>query len=81
MRSACIDIGSNTTRLLVAELEGDSLREVLGERVFTRLHSHGGTIPPEKIAELAAVVADQVRRARAAGADRVCAVATAAIRS
>jgi exopolyphosphatase/guanosine-5'-triphosphate,3'-diphosphate pyrophosphatase len=80
VRRACIDIGSNTTRLLVAERRGDALSEVVGERVFTRLGGHGGTIAPEKIAEVAAVVAAQVGLAREAGAARVRVVATAAIR-
>jgi exopolyphosphatase/guanosine-5'-triphosphate,3'-diphosphate pyrophosphatase len=80
VRRACIDIGSNTTRLLVAERRGEALSEVLGERVFTRLGAHGGTIAPEKIAEVAAVVAAQVGLAREAGAARVRVVATAAIR-
>ena len=50
MRCACIDIGSNTTRLLVAEPARDGrLREVRAERAFTRLGSllaPGRAIPP-----------------------------------
>jgi exopolyphosphatase / guanosine-5'-triphosphate,3'-diphosphate pyrophosphatase len=80
MRIACIDIGSNTTRLLVAERDGDGLREVAGQRVFTRLRGGGDSIAPEKVAEVAATVAAQVRLARAAGASEIRAVATAAIR-
>jgi exopolyphosphatase/guanosine-5'-triphosphate,3'-diphosphate pyrophosphatase len=80
MRSACIDIGSNTTRLLVAERADAGLREILGQRVFTRLRRHEGAIPAEKVAELAATVAAQARLAREAGAGRVRIVATAAIR-
>ena len=34
---ACIDVGSNTTRLLVAELRGGGLRELATQRAFTRL--------------------------------------------
>src|SRR5437867_3913072 len=37
MRCACIDIGSNTTRVLVADVVAGGLREVLVEREFTRL--------------------------------------------
>jgi exopolyphosphatase/guanosine-5'-triphosphate,3'-diphosphate pyrophosphatase len=81
MRIACIDIGSNTTRLLVAELEGGLLREVLNQRVFTRLRGFEGAIPPENVAELAATVASQVRLARESGAGAIRAVATAAVRS
>jgi exopolyphosphatase/guanosine-5'-triphosphate,3'-diphosphate pyrophosphatase len=80
VRAACIDIGSNTTRLLVAELHDGALREVLSQRVFLRLRGFDGALPPEKVEELAATVASQVRLARESGADDVCAVATAAIR-
>src|SRR5215218_4472135 len=83
MACACIDIGSNTTRLLVAERRDGVLREVLAQRAFTRIgKSLGNTreIPAEKVAETAGVVAAQVRMAREAGARRIDAVATAAIR-
>ena len=42
MRCACIDIGSNTTRLLVAESHDGRLQEVLATRAFTRLGSKKG---------------------------------------
>ena len=80
MRGACIDIGSNTTRLLVADCENGRLREVHQVRAFTRTSrglGHGGTIPSEKIAEVAAVVAEQVRQAQQLGADQIHTVATA----
>jgi exopolyphosphatase/guanosine-5'-triphosphate,3'-diphosphate pyrophosphatase len=80
VRCACIDIGSNTTRLLVAEPDEAGLREVLAQRVFTRLRSVDDTIAAEKLGEVAATVAAQVRLARDAGADDVVAVGTAAIR-
>ena len=79
MRCACIDIGSNTTRLLVAEPATGSLREVCSERVFVRLVS-GQPIPADRIALVAATVAAQVRRAHESGAQRIRTVATAAIR-
>jgi exopolyphosphatase/guanosine-5'-triphosphate,3'-diphosphate pyrophosphatase len=83
VRRACIDIGSNTTRLLVAECEPGRLVEIHQERVFTRLghelRAHGA-IPPAKIAEVAQVVAEQLRSAHDLGADEVRGVATAAIR-
>ena len=84
MPCACIDIGSNTTRLLVAERRDGGLRELASERAFTRIGKSiraEGTIPAEKLAETADVVAGQVREARAAGARRIEAVATAAIRA
>jgi exopolyphosphatase/guanosine-5'-triphosphate,3'-diphosphate pyrophosphatase len=83
MVCACIDIGSNTTRVLVAEARGGRLTEVLQRRAFTRLGRGlklGAAIPRDKIEEVARVVADQRRLADAVGARAVRAVATAAIR-
>jgi exopolyphosphatase/guanosine-5'-triphosphate,3'-diphosphate pyrophosphatase len=80
VRCACIDIGSNTTRLLVAERRDGALCEVLSQRIFTRLRGHEGAIPADLVAEVASTVASQVRLARESGAERVRVVATAAIR-
>jgi exopolyphosphatase / guanosine-5'-triphosphate,3'-diphosphate pyrophosphatase len=83
VRRACIDIGSNTTRLLVADCNGTALSEVHQERAFTRI-GHGvraeGRIAPEKIADVVEVVTSQLRTARELGANEVRTVATAAIR-
>lgn len=83
VRLACIDIGSNTTRLLVADCEPGRLAEIHQQRVFTRLSrglSPSGTLSEQKIEEVASVVADQLREARALGAANVYTLATAAIR-
>jgi exopolyphosphatase/guanosine-5'-triphosphate,3'-diphosphate pyrophosphatase len=80
MMCACVDIGTNTTRVLVADVKDGRVTEVLQQRVFTRIGT-GPVIAPEKIAEVARVVAAQVALARAAGAERVRVVATAAIRA
>lgn len=83
MRCACIDIGSNTTRLLVAEPDGARLAEIAAERVFTRIGAACGedaVIPEAKIEEVAAVVARLVLRADELGARKLRVVATAAIR-
>jgi exopolyphosphatase / guanosine-5'-triphosphate,3'-diphosphate pyrophosphatase len=83
VRRACIDIGSNTTRLLVADCHGDELVNVHQERVFTHIgrgRDPHGTISLEKIEEVANVVAGQLKRARDLGVSEVRAVATAAIR-
>src|SRR4051812_37526427 len=83
MLCACIDIGSNTTRVLVADVEGDRLREVLQRRAFTRIGKglKGGAIPRAKIEEVARVVAEQRRLVEQLGADALRVVATAAIRA
>jgi exopolyphosphatase / guanosine-5'-triphosphate,3'-diphosphate pyrophosphatase len=83
VRRACIDIGSNTTRLLVADCDGERLVEVHQERAFThvrRAFTPSEEIEAEKIAEVVAVVAGQLRRARDLGAVLVLGVATAAVR-
>ena len=81
MRCACIDIGTNTTRLLVAEAGPAGLREVVGVRRFLRLASGpDGAIGEASIARVCGVVADHVREARAHGAQSIRVVATAAIR-
>jgi len=80
---ACIDIGSNTTRLLVAEPSGGQLREVMQQRAFTKLGKglrRDDTIPGDKLDEVARVVAIQVALAEKLGAGELRAVATAAIR-
>jgi exopolyphosphatase/guanosine-5'-triphosphate,3'-diphosphate pyrophosphatase len=83
VRCACIDIGSNTTRLLVADCEEGVLTPVLQRRAFTRLGRlarPGAPLPDEAVAVLATVVRDQAATARAAGAQALRAVATAALR-
>jgi exopolyphosphatase / guanosine-5'-triphosphate,3'-diphosphate pyrophosphatase len=84
VRLGCIDIGSNTTRLLVADCSGLGLTWVHEERAFTRIGhelQQTGRIGSAKIAEVVVVVAGQLGRAHAHGATTVRAVATAAIRS
>lgn len=83
MRRACIDIGSNTTRLLVAECGGERLEAIHQEKVFTHVGRElvgDGTIAAAKIAEVADGVAAQARVSRELGAAEVHCVATAAIR-
>jgi exopolyphosphatase/guanosine-5'-triphosphate,3'-diphosphate pyrophosphatase len=80
---ACVDIGSNTTRLLLAECTDGSLRELMTQRVFTRIGKsirRDGAIPPDKLEETTGVVERQVRHARELGAERIAIVATAAVR-
>jgi exopolyphosphatase/guanosine-5'-triphosphate,3'-diphosphate pyrophosphatase len=80
MVCACVDIGTNTTRVLVADVKDGRLTEVLQQRVFTRIGT-GAEIPPAKIEEVARVVSEQVALAATSGAERVRVVATACIRA
>src|SRR5690349_10728492 len=80
---AAIDIGSNTTRVLVAEPIEGQLKKVMEQRAYTRINRAVGedrAIPAEKVAEVGEVVATQVRLARELGAKEIRAVATAAVR-
>jgi exopolyphosphatase / guanosine-5'-triphosphate,3'-diphosphate pyrophosphatase len=80
---AAIDIGSNTTRVLVAEPRKGQLRTVMEQRGYTRISKasrENGSIVDDKVAEIAGTVATQVRLAREVGAEAIRTVATAAIR-
>ena len=83
MRIGCIDIGSNTTRLLVADCDGRRLNAVHQEKAFTRIGNElleRGALGEGKIAEVVSVVAAQVESARRHGVTEIRAVATDAIR-
>src|SRR6201989_1533620 len=83
MLCAAIDIGSNTTRVLVAEPIDGQLKKVMEQRAYTRISKavdSDGAILPEKGAEVGELVATQVRLARELGAEEIRAVATAAVR-
>ncbi len=85
MRCACIDIGSNTTRILVADIGADGrLLPVLERKAYTELGRDlraTGTVSDRRLHALAAVLADYRRNARELGVRRLRVVATAAIRS
>jgi exopolyphosphatase/guanosine-5'-triphosphate,3'-diphosphate pyrophosphatase len=83
VRRACIDIGSNTTRLLVADCDGPELVERYQARAFTCIGNalcDNPTIQPGKLDEVCAAVADQLASARRLGAAEIRCVATAAVR-
>jgi len=83
MLYAAIDIGSNTTRVLVAEPSHGQLRKVMEQRAYTRIGkstTEDGSIVQGKIHEVAEAVATQVRLAEELGAEVIRPVATAAIR-
>ena len=82
MRCACIDVGSNTTALLVAELDGCSLTQLATRRRFTLIGEGAGPagISDSKIAEAEAAVTDLLAFAREQQAERICVVATHVVR-
>ena len=85
VRLASIDLGTNTVRLLVAEVTAGTAawRTVHAEQRVTRLGEGlraSGTLGDAAAARTAAAVVAYVARARAAGAARVAVVATSAVR-
>jgi exopolyphosphatase/guanosine-5'-triphosphate,3'-diphosphate pyrophosphatase len=83
MLCAAIDIGSNTTRVLVAEPIDGQLKKVMEQRAYTRINKAigaDGAISAAKIEEICEVVSTQVRLARELGAEEIRSVATAAVR-
>ena len=84
-RVAAIDLGTNTVRLLVAEVTAGTAgwRTVLAEQRVTRLGEGfrtTGALGNAAVARTAAAVVDYVARARSAGATRVAIAATSAVR-
>lgn len=84
VRCACVDIGSNTTRLLVADVLASppAIEQVCVQRSFLGLPEGavGGAVGPQRAARLAAVVAAHVALAREHRAERIRIVGTAALR-
>ena len=80
---AAIDIGSNTTRVLVAEPVDGQLKKVMEQRAYTRINKAldgNFAIVAEKVEEVCDVVSTQVKLAKELGAEEIRAVATAAVR-
>jgi exopolyphosphatase/guanosine-5'-triphosphate,3'-diphosphate pyrophosphatase len=82
-RVAAVDVGTNSTRLLVAEVEKGNIHELerrleithLGEGVDER-----GILLPQAIARVRNVLAEYRRAAEERGAEHTLAVATSAVR-
>jgi exopolyphosphatase / guanosine-5'-triphosphate,3'-diphosphate pyrophosphatase len=83
MLCACIDIGTNTTRVLVAHARDGRIEEVVQQKAMTRLGrglKSGGTLSSEQIAQTARIVAEQRALANGLGAEKIRTVATAVLR-
>ena len=84
MRLATIDLGTNTVRILVAEVTGPGrFNTVAAEQRVTRLGegmSASGRLGDIPAARTTAAVAEYAAHARRAGAERVAIVATSAVR-
>jgi exopolyphosphatase / guanosine-5'-triphosphate,3'-diphosphate pyrophosphatase len=82
-RVAAVDLGTNSTRLLVAEVEDGRVEELDRETVITRLGEgvdRRRRLLPEPIARVRNTLVDFRRRAEELGAERALLVATSAVR-
>jgi exopolyphosphatase/guanosine-5'-triphosphate,3'-diphosphate pyrophosphatase len=82
-RVAVLDIGSNSTRLLVAEVDGRRVAEVERQSRVTRLGRGvdlSGQLSGEAIEAACAAVADYIAICRELGAERIESIATSAVR-
>jgi exopolyphosphatase / guanosine-5'-triphosphate,3'-diphosphate pyrophosphatase len=83
LRIAVVDIGTNSTRLLVADVENGTLNEVARESRVTRMGRGvdlSGQLATEAIEEVCNTVADYISLYGELGAERVAAIATSAVR-
>ena len=84
MRVAAIDMGTNTTLLLIAEVEGDQLKKVIvDETTITRLGqevSKTGKLQPEALMRMDSCLKNYQNLIQKYDVEKVVAVATSAAR-
>ena len=83
MRVAVVDIGTNSTRLLIAEVEGTQVREIERRTTVTNLGrgvEHSGNLCSDAVDSVCGVVADYKATYEELGAERVLAIATSSVR-
>ena len=83
IRVAVVDIGTNSTRLLVADVVGHRVAEVDRRTTVTRLGRGvdlSGQLSTEAIEDVCEAVGDYVAAYRELGAGPVIAIATSAVR-
>ena len=82
-RVAAVDLGTNSTRLLVADVEGDRLEEVTRRLAITRLGEgvdERRRLLPVPVARVRNCLAEYRRELEELGAERTLAIATSAVR-
>jgi len=83
MRVAAIDLGTNTTRLLIADVNAERVEEISRRTTITRLGEGVDgrrRLLPLPIARVRNVLADYRRELESLGAERTLAAATSAVR-
>jgi exopolyphosphatase/guanosine-5'-triphosphate,3'-diphosphate pyrophosphatase len=83
MRVAAVDLGTNSTRLLVADVDDGRLEEIVRRLKITRLGEgvdQRKRLLPAPIARVRNVLTDFRREAERLGAERTLAIATSAVR-
>ncbi|HEX4746608.1 MAG TPA: hypothetical protein VFU99_06955 [Gaiellaceae bacterium] len=83
MRVAAVDLGTNSTRLLVADVDHGRVAEVVRRETITRMGEavdRRGILLPTAIARTRNALVEYRREAEALGVERILAVATSAVR-
>jgi exopolyphosphatase / guanosine-5'-triphosphate,3'-diphosphate pyrophosphatase len=83
LRVAVVDIGTNSTRLLIADVHGGRVSEVERRTTVTNMGrgvDHTGMICADAIEDACGVIADYKAHYEELGAERVMAIATSAVR-
>jgi exopolyphosphatase/guanosine-5'-triphosphate,3'-diphosphate pyrophosphatase len=83
VRVAVIDIGTNSTRLLISDVEGATAEQVERRTTVTNMGrgvDHTNLICADAVEDVCRVIADYMARYEEMGAERVMAIATSAVR-
>jgi exopolyphosphatase / guanosine-5'-triphosphate,3'-diphosphate pyrophosphatase len=83
VRVAIVDIGTNSTRLLIGDVRGARVTEVERRTTVTNMGrgvDHSGMICTDAVDDVCTVIADYKSRYEEMGAERVMAFATSAVR-
>jgi exopolyphosphatase / guanosine-5'-triphosphate,3'-diphosphate pyrophosphatase len=83
VRVGVVDIGTNSTRLLIADVEGGRVDEIERRTTVTNMGrgvDHSETICTDAIDDVCGVIADYKARYEEMGAERIMAIATSAVR-
>jgi exopolyphosphatase / guanosine-5'-triphosphate,3'-diphosphate pyrophosphatase len=83
VRVAVVDIGTNSTRLLIGDVEGTGVTEIERRTTVTNMGrgvDHTGMICSDAVDDVCTVIADYKSRYEEMGAERVMAIATSAVR-